>query len=91
MLRTSLIWMQIRIQTGRYNMNYIHIMNGTPPEFTAVERDMGGKISSNLKPSTQCIEAARRAGSILTQITRPFVYGDKRTFPQMYKQFVRCH
>ena len=36
--------------------------------YTPVEWDLGVKISLNLKTSTQCIEAARRAGAVLTQI-----------------------
>ena len=39
----------------------------------------------------QCREAARRATTVLSQISRVFMYRDKRTFLQLYKQFVRCH
>ena len=66
-------------------------MNGIPLEVTTVERDIGVQISSNLKPFTQCAEAARRAGAILTQISKAFLYRDSRIFIQLYKQFVRCH
>jgi len=62
------------------NLNHIYTMNGTPLEVTTVERDIGVKISSNLKPSAQCIEASRRAGAILTQIRRAFLYRDKIHF-----------
>ena len=79
------------LHVSRNNLNHIYTMNGTPLVVTAVERHIGVKISSNLKPSTQRIEADRRAREILTQITWVFLYRDKRTFPQLYKQFVRCH
>ena len=55
------------------------------------KRDIGVHISSDLKPGTQCSEAARQANAILTQISRAFMYRDKRVFLQLYKQFVRCH
>ena len=65
------------LHVGRNNLNHIYTMNGTALEVTAVERDISVKISSNLKPSAQCIETSRRAGAILTQITRAFLYRDK--------------
>ena len=57
------------LHVSRNNLNHIYTMNGTPLVVTAVERHIGVKISSNLKPSTQRIEADRRAREILTQIT----------------------
>ena len=68
------------LHVGRNNLNHIYTMNGTPLEVATVERDIGVKISLNLKPSAQCIEAPRRAGAILTQITRAFLYRDKIHF-----------
>ena len=79
------------LHVGRNNLNHVYTMNGTPLEVTTVERDIGVQISSNLKPFTQCAEAARRAGAILTQISKAFLYRDSRIFIQLYKQFVRCH
>ena len=49
---------------GRNNLNHVYTRNGIPLEVTTVERDIGVQISSNLKPFTQCTEAARRAGAI---------------------------
>ena len=69
------------LHVGHNNLNHIYTMNGTPLEVTTVERDIGVKISSNFKPSAQSIESSRRAGAILNQITRAFLYRDKRTFP----------
>ena len=58
---------------------------------TEKEWDIGILITQDLKPSAQCGEAARRATAILTQISKSFLYRDKKVFLQLYKQFVRCH
>ena len=76
---------------GRGNPMYQYSMNGTPLQVCEGERDIGVQISNTLKPATQCAEAARRANAILTQISRAFMYRDRRVFVQLYKQFVRCH
>ena len=76
---------------GRRNPIHGYTMNGTPLQVCNGERDIGIHISDTLKPGTQCAEAARRANAILTQISRAFLYRDRRVFVQLYKQFVRCH
>ena len=48
-------------------------------------------ISNTLKPSSQCSEAARRASAVLTQISKAFLYRDRKVFLQLYKSLVRCH
>ena len=79
------------LHVGRNNTRTSYSMNDTPLAETEQERDIGVIISSNMKPSAQCSEAARRATNILTQVSRSFLYRDKKTFLQLYKQFVRCH
>ena len=79
------------MHVGRRNPGHSYNMNGTPLSVCQGERDIGLHVSSDLKPGTQCTEAARRANAILTQISRAFMYRDKRVFLQLYKQFVRCH
>ena len=76
---------------GRRNPIHGYNMNGTPLQVCNGERDIGVHVSDTLKPGTQCAEAARRANAILTQISRAFMYRDRRVFVQLYKQFVRCH
>ena len=51
------------------------------------ERDIGVLINKNLKPSSQCAEAARRANAVLGQVSRAFLYRDRLTF----LKFLRCH
>ena len=79
------------LHVGRNNLHLQYSMNGTPLAVTDKERDIGVIISNTLKPSLQCSEAARRANGVLTQISRAFLYRDKHTFLNLYKQFVRCH
>ena len=76
---------------GRRNPLHQYYMNGTALQVCSSERDIGVHVTDNLKPSTQCTEAARRANAILTQISRAFLYRDRRVFLQLYKTFVRCH
>ena len=79
------------LHVGRSNPKHVYTMNGIQLEETEKERDIGILINKDLKPASQCAEAARRAGAVLTQITKAFMYRDRRTFLQLYKQFVRCH
>ena len=79
------------IHTGRTNQNFMYTMNGVALEVTTKERDIGVIITSNLNPATECAESAGRVSAILTQITRAFLYRDKRIFLQLYTQFVRSH
>ena len=62
------------LRAGRNNLNHVYTRNGIPLEVTTVERDIGVQISSNLKQFAQCTEAARRAGAILTKISKAFLY-----------------
>ena len=79
------------LHVGRNNPTFEYKMNGEPLATVTHERDIGIIIDDTLKPSEQCSEAARRATTVLSQISRVFMYRDKRTFLQLYKQFVRCH
>ena len=79
------------LHLGRNNEKHVYNMNGIDLQAVETERDIGVLMSSNLKPSLQCTQAANRASAILTQISRAFMYRDRRTFLNLYKQFVRCH
>ena len=79
------------LHVGRGNPKYTYKMNGVELEETVKERDIGVIINKDLKPTQQCAEASRRASAVLTQITKAFMYRDRKTFLQGYKQFVRCH
>lgn len=58
---------------------------------TDKERDIGVLVQPSLRPTAQCAEASRRANAVLGQISRSFHYRDRKTFVQLYKQYVRPH
>ena len=76
---------------GRTNPEAEYTMNGVVLGTTDCERDIGVLMSSNLKPTAQCREAARKANGVLGQIARAFHYRNKKTFVNLYKQYVRPH
>ena len=63
---------------GRTNTKAQYTMNGVVLGTTDCERDIGVLMSSNLKPTAQCREAARRANGVLGQIARAFHYRNKK-------------
>ena len=79
------------IHFGKKNLKFKYKMNGEELAVVECERDVGVKITSNLKPSDHCTEAVGRARWILGQITRCFHYRDKNVFLRLYKQYVRPH
>ena len=76
---------------GKNNPNYQYNINGDVLQSVDTEKDIGVKITSNLKPSEHCQEAAGRARSVLGQISRCFHYRDKYVFLNLFKQYVRPH
>jgi hypothetical protein len=48
-------------------------------------------ITRNLKPSAQCLKAAKTAQMVLGQIIRAFHYRDRHVFVRLYIQYVRPH
>ena len=76
---------------GHLNPRQQYLMEGTVPESTTEERDVGVIVSSNLKPAAQCAKAAKTAGLVLGQITRAFHYRDRHIFVRLYKQYVLPH
>ena len=68
------------LHVGRNNICHIYNMDGSILEETVRERDIGVIITNNLKPAQQCLEAARRAGAVLTQIPRAFLFIKRSLF-----------
>ena len=79
------------LHIGRSNQRAEYTMDGVKLAKTEAEKDIGVKVTESLKPSVQCREAAQRANNVLGQITRAFHYRDRKTFIQLYKQYVRPH
>ena len=55
------------------------------------EKDLGIIVSENLKPSKQCVQAAKKARSVLGMIYRQFKNISKEQFLVIYKAYVRPH
>lgn len=79
------------LHVGRKNPKFSYFMNDVKLEVSSHEKDLGVIITDNLKPSMQCVEAAKKARFVLNQITRSFHFRDRKTFLKLYKQYVRCH
>ena len=56
-----------------------------------MEKDLGIYITSDLKPSTQCVKAARKARSVLAMVRRNFKRLDADDFLLIHKTYVRPH
>ena len=81
---------------GRTNPGYDYCMGGYAPAGTVLqvvneEKDIGVMVSDTLKPSAQCAKAAKKANSILGQMSRSFHYRDKEVWIPLYKSHVRQH
>ena len=68
-----------------------YTMEGIPRADVDIECNIRVIVSNRIKPISQCVEAEWRASAVLTQISKAFLYRDKKVFLQLYKQFVRCH
>ena len=72
------------IHVGAKNHGYKYVMGGGELEETDFEKDVGVLIHRNLRPSLQCAKAAKRANSVLGQLTSAVSYRDKETFMSLY-------
>ena len=72
---------------------YYLLEAGNPVELqeTTEEKDLGVIVSSDLKPTRQCITAATKARSVLGMIHRHFRQLNRVQFLQIYKAYVRPH
>jgi len=76
---------------GRNNPKHQYTMKGHLLVTTEEEKDVGVRMTCNLKPSAQCAAAAKTARTVLAQIGRSFHYRDRHIFVKLYKQYVRPH
>ena len=65
--------------------------NATQLETITVEKDLGVYMTNNLKPTEQCIQAAKKAMLVLGLINRQFKIINKEDFGIIYKTYVRSH
>ena len=55
------------------------------------EKDIGVIVQRNLRPSLHCAKAAKKANSVLAQISRAVSYRDKDTFLRLFRTYARPH
>jgi ribonuclease P/MRP protein subunit RPP40 len=65
---------------GHHIPAFNYTMNGQILEETKEERDIGVIVSSNMKPTAQCLRAAKTAQTVLGQLSRAFHYRDRHVF-----------
>ena len=79
------------IHAGARNMGYSYTMGGRELEEVDFEKDVGVIIQKNLRPSLQCARAAKKANSVLGQLSRAVTYRDRETFMSLFTTYVRQH
>ena len=60
------------LHIGKHNQKFNYRMGNQALETTLAEKDVGVLVTSDLKPTQQCARAAKRANSVLSQISRAF-------------------
>ena len=76
---------------GTSNPHHQYKMDGIDLASVTSERDIGVIIESNMKPSLQCANAARKANALLGMLTRGLSYRTKSTFLKLYVLYIRPH
>ena len=64
-------------------------MDGQPLKTENCEKDIGVIISKDLKPSLQCVTAAKKANMTLGRMARAVSYRDKDVWLRLYQVYVR--
>ena len=73
----------------KYTMNTED--KGIQLEDITTEKDLGIRITRDLKPRVQCIQSAKKAQSVLGMVRRHFKEIDKDDFQIIYNTYVRPH
>ena len=76
---------------GINNPKHTYLLGNTDLEKVTNEKDLGVYITDDAKPSSQCVEAAKKASQALGFIKRTFTYYDRRSFAILYKTYIRPH
>ncbi|VDL90610.1 unnamed protein product [Schistocephalus solidus] len=71
--------------------SYQYILNGQPLSIVEEQKDLVVLIKSSLKPSSQCLKAAKRLTQVLFVLRRGFVQIDKELFRKTYGVSARSH
>jgi len=76
---------------GRNNQHYKYSTNNRQLGVVDVERDLGILISSDLKVSSQCVQACSKANRMLGMINRTIRHKSVDILLQLYKSLVCPH
>ena len=79
------------LHVGRLNAKHQYTMGGIQLEGVGQEKDVGVIIADSLRPSLQCAKAAKKANSVLGQLSRGVTYRDKDCVMSLYQTYVRPH
>ena len=75
------------LHVGHNNPMFKYNMDGKEMVEEQQEKDVGVMIATNLKPSAQCLKAAKKANQVLGQLARAVTYRG-RTFVRLYTIYV---
>lgn len=76
---------------GRNNQRFQYYMSGQLLTATEEERDLGVRLTANLKPSRQCQQAYSTASKVLSMIGRTVSLKSSDVLCRLYKSLVRPH
>ncbi len=79
------------VQVGTRNLKYDYEMSGEKHESVHCVKDLGVTITSDLKFSQQCKDAAGKANRMLGFIKRNFTFKNKDIILPLYNTLVRPH
>jgi hypothetical protein len=79
------------IHLGHNNPHHTYFLGGVPLNHSDQVKSLGVVFDRNLKPSTQCLTAAKKANRALGQIKRCFSFINMFTMRLLYTTYVRPH
>ncbi len=77
------------IHFGHNNPRKVYTIDNVGLDTSEEEKDLGVLITSNLKPASQCLSAAKKATSAWRWSRRSFKYINQESFKKLYKSYIR--
>ena len=76
---------------GKKNPNFTYVMNGIELECIKAERDLGVLFTDDVKVAAQCMQAYKKANSVLGMINSVISFKSKAVLLNLYKSLVSPH
>ncbi len=73
---------------GHENSRFEYTMSEQKLDTMEEERYIGVMVTKTLRPSAQCVKAARMVAIVLNQVSRAFHFRDRHIFVRLYTQYV---